>query len=196
MKLGEHMQKEEEQQYSKIQWFFMVIFIPIIFALILFGVILNFMGVNVIEHAKQVGSNVPVLSNYVKTEEQLLEEEEKANIEELTEVVTLREKEIDQLKDKIVAKEIEINSLLEEIKMLMNELEAKQEAQTAVSKEYEDIAKMYVAMSAKNAASILSELPEELAVIQLSYIKTDVRASILSKMPPEKAAQLIFLLSN
>ncbi|QOY34471.1 MotE family protein [Anaerobacillus isosaccharinicus] len=195
MKLGERM-KSEEQQYSKIQWFFMVIFIPILFAMILFAVILNFMGISVIDQAKQVASNVPILSDYVKTDEQLLEEEELANIEDLTAVVTAREREIDQLKNSIESKEIEIQSLLEEIKMLMAELEQKQEAQLSVTEDYDGIAKVYVAMSAKNAASILSEMPEEEAAIQLSFIKTDARASILAKMPPEKAAQLISLLSD
>lgn len=193
MKLGERM-KNEEQQFSKIQWFFMVIFIPIVFAMILFAVILNFMGINVIDQTKQVASNVPILSDYVKTDEQLLEEEEMANIEELTTVVNAREREIDQLKNSIESKEVEIQALLEEIKMLMAELEQKQEAQLSVTKEYDDIAKMYVAMSAKNAASILSEMPEEEAALQLSFIKTDARASILAKMSPEKAAQLIMLI--
>lgn len=186
--------KNEEQQYSKIQWFFMVIFIPIVFAMILFAVVLNFMGISVIDQAKQVASNVPILSNYVQTDEQLSEEAEMANVEELTTIANAREREIDQLKNNIESKEIEIQALLDEIKMLMAELEQKQEAQLSVTKEYDDIAKMYVAMSAKNAASILSEMPEEEAAIQLSFIKTDARASILAKMSPEKAAQLIMLI--
>lgn len=188
--------KHEEERYSKIQWFFMVILIPVVFAIILFSIILNLMGVNVLDHAKQIAANVPYLSEYVKTDELLSSDVEKIHIEELSAVAKAREMEIEQLKSNIASKETEIQSLQDEIKMLMTELEEKQGAQDIKGQEYKSIAKMYVTMSAKNAASILSELPEEEAALQLSFLKPDVSAAILAKMKPEKAAQLITLMNH
>jgi flagellar motility protein MotE (MotC chaperone) len=195
MKLGERM-KQEEQKHSAIQWFFMVILIPVLFGMILFGIILNVIGVNVVDHAKSVASNIPFLSEYVKTEEQLLKEEERADLEKLTALVSDREKDIEQLKNILTSKEQEIETLSEKIKVLVSELEELEITQSSVTKVYEDFAKMYVAMSPKNAASILSELPEEDAAMQLTYLKADERALILAKMTPEKAAKLITLIGN
>ncbi|MCT8139823.1 MotE family protein [Anaerobacillus sp. CMMVII] len=187
--------KKEEQEYSKTQWFVMVIFIPTVFALLLFGVILSVIGVNLVDHTKQIAANIPIFSEFVKTDEQILEEELQKNINDLASIVDVQEKEIDQLKQSITQKEGEIVNLLAEIKLLMKKLDEKQEAQVSIKKEYEDLAKMYLAMSANNAARILSELPVEEAATQLSFIKIDTRASILAKMSPEKAAELITLLS-
>lgn len=195
MKLGDAM-KKEEQQYSKIQWFFLVIFIPVVFAIILFSIILSLMGVNVIDQTKQVASNVPILSEYVQTEEQILEEEEKANIEELTAKLNQREIEISRLETTISRNEEEIESLLEEIGLLMLQLEELQDAQFEVFTEYEEIGKLYEAMAAQNAARIISELPDEKAAIHLSFMNTETKAAILAQLPAEKAAQLISLISN
>ncbi len=195
MKLGDGM-NNEKQQSSKFKWFFRVIFIPIVFALILFSVILSFLGVNALNQAKKVASNVPFLSEYVRMDEQHLEEGEKTNLGELTAEVEARDTEINDLENNIASKEEKIQSLLKEINTLKAQLEEKQEAQLSDTKEDEEIAKIYLSMSAKNAANILSELPEEEAVLHLSFIKANSQAPILAKMAPEKAAKLITLLRN
>ena len=187
---------KKEQQYSKIQWFFLVIFIPIVFAIILFSIILSFMGVNVIDQTKQVASNVPILSNYVKTEEQILEEEEKANIDELTAKLNQREIEIGRLETTVNSKEEKIESLLDEIDLLMSQLAELQDAQLEVFADYEEIGKLYEAMAPQNAARIISELPDDQAAVHLSFMKTDTKADILAQLPPAEAAQLISLISE
>ncbi|WP_169824146.1 MotE family protein [Anaerobacillus alkalidiazotrophicus] len=188
--------KNTEQKYSKFQWFVMVIFIPIMFAILLFSIILSFMGISVVDQAKQVASNIPVLSNYVKTEDQIIAEEEKANIDELMAIINARETELSLLEQTLSTKEEEILSLLNEIEILMGQLEEKKETQLEVKTEYIEIAKLYETMSAKNAANILTQLSGDEAAIHLSFIKIDARAAILAKMAPDKAAELISLLSD
>ncbi|OIJ17988.1 hypothetical protein BKP45_19950 [Anaerobacillus alkalidiazotrophicus] len=174
----------------------MVIFIPIMFAILLFSIILSFMGISVVDQAKQVASNIPVLSNYVKTEDQIIAEEEKANIDELMAIINARETELSLLEQTLSTKEEEILSLLNEIEILMGQLEEKKETQLEVKTEYIEIAKLYETMSAKNAANILTQLSGDEAAIHLSFIKIDARAAILAKMAPDKAAELISLLSD
>ncbi|WP_139193114.1 MotE family protein [Anaerobacillus alkalilacustris] len=188
--------KNTEQKYSKFQWFVMVIFIPIMFAILLFSIILSFMGISVVDQAKQVASNIPVLSNYVKTEEQIIADEEKGNIDELMAIINARETELALLEQKLLTKEEEVQSLLNEIEILMDQLEEKKDIHLEVKTEYTEIAKLYETMSAKNAANILTQLSDDEAAIHLSFIKIDARAAILAKMTPDKAAELISLLSN
>lgn len=188
--------KNEEQQYSKVQWFVMVIFIPVVFAIVLFSIILSMMGVNVFNEAKQVASKIPVISEYVKTEEQLLEEKEKTNLEEVVEKLNQREIEIARLEQSLTAKDDEIDALKNDIELLMKQLEEIENYHLEIEADYTEIAKLYEKMSVKNAARILSELPDEQAATHLSFIKTDVRAAILAQIPAEKAAKLITLISN
>jgi flagellar motility protein MotE (MotC chaperone) len=188
--------KAENQEYSKLQWFIMVILIPVIFAIILFSIILSFMGLSVIDEGKQLASKTPFLSKYVKTEEQLVEEVEKVNIDELTAKISTHLTEIGVLEQKLTAKDNEIQVFQDEIELLLAQLEDQEAAEVDITTEYKEIAKLYETMSAKNAASILIELPEDEAVVHLSFMKTDARAAIFAKMAPDKAAQLILQLST
>lgn len=188
--------KKTDQEYSKVQWLIMVIFIPIVFAIILFSVILSFMDVDVINEGKQLASKIPFISEYVKTDEQFLEEEDQANIEELTRKIVSHEREIGLLEQQLTSKEDEVQSLLDEIGMLMAQLEENETAELEIITEYQELAKLYEAMSATNAANILIELPGEQAAVHLSFIKLDARAAIFAKMTPSQAAQFIAMLST
>jgi flagellar motility protein MotE (MotC chaperone) len=54
----------------------------------------------------------------------------------------------------------------------------------------EQVAKTYQDMSARNAAQIVEQVSESLAVELLQKLPVDVRGSILGKMDPRKAARL------
>lgn len=60
----------------------------------------------------------------------------------------------------------------------------------------EQVAKTYQDMSARNAAQIVEQLREDLAVDLLRRLPVDVRASILGKIKPMKAARLTELMSG
>lgn len=184
---------KEEQQYGKLQWFFMIILIPTVFAMILFSVILSFMGVSVIDEAKHVASRVPVLSNYIKTDEQLEEEDRQVKIEELTDTLSQREREIELLINDLEGKETEIKALQEELENLAREIELLQASEVKAITDFEDLAKVYASMNPQSAARIIDELTIETAAIQLSFVETNARAAILATMEPERAARIIEL---
>ncbi|WNF39035.1 hypothetical protein RJD24_13425 [Bacillaceae bacterium IKA-2] len=187
--------KKAEQEYSKVQWLIMVIFIPVVFAIILFSIIFSFMEMSIINEGKQLVSKIPFFSEYVKTDEQIQEEEEKINIEELTTKIDTHKREIGILEQQLTSKEDEVQLLLKEIELLMAQLNENETAELEIMTEYQELAKIYETMSAKNAANILIELPQDEAGVHLSYIKTDARAAIFAKMTPNQAAQFISLLS-
>src|SRR5690554_4197137 len=74
------MSKEENQ--SKWQWFFMVIFIPAVFALILAVVVLYYMGIDVGERAQQAFSFLPFVESAEEDLEEVNSEEKIAQLEE------------------------------------------------------------------------------------------------------------------
>ena len=100
---------EKEKTHSKLQWFFLVICIPVIFAIILFSVILSFLGINVMDKAKEYGGSLPVVSSlFVEEMEEeevdvpLLDatiQEQQAEIERLQMIINQREEEIKSLKN-------------------------------------------------------------------------------------------------
>lgn len=185
---------EEKKEHGKIQWFFFVIFIPTVFAIILVGIVLTILGVNVIDHAKQIGSKVPYVSN-------LFVEKEEPDVKELLQTIAENNEELESLEAELEAKDKKIRSLQEELKIKKQEYEREienltlEEEQTPTEKDdLKDIAKTYESMSAKNAASILSELNTEEALLHISQISIAERAAILAKMEPEKAAEIMALL--
>ena len=60
----------------------------------------------------------------------------------------------------------------------------------------DQVAKTYQDMSARNAAQIVEQLREGLAVDLLKKLPVDARASILGKMKPQRAARLTELMSG
>ncbi|GHV44698.1 hypothetical protein FACS1894204_02250 [Synergistales bacterium] len=60
----------------------------------------------------------------------------------------------------------------------------------------ENVAKTYQDMSARNAAQIIEQLSEPLAVELMQKLPVDARGSILGKMDPRKAARLTELMAG
>lgn len=58
------------------------------------------------------------------------------------------------------------------------------------------VARTYQDMSARNAAAVVEQLRDSLAVELLMKLPTDARASILGKMKPQKAARLTDLMTR
>ncbi|OLO40896.1 hypothetical protein BTR23_05330 [Alkalihalophilus pseudofirmus] len=184
-----------EKEYSKIQWFFFVILIPTIFAIILFAVILIFLGVDLKEKAKEVGGNLPFIGEHFD-EEVEEQEHEDVNIDELYEQIAAQQAQIDQLEQQLTQKDEELLQVQQEASSLEAQVELQEESVVEVRQDLKEIAKTYEAMSTKNAANILSELPTSEALLHISQISTQPRAGILAKMEPEKAAEIMSLLAN
>lgn len=183
---------DKEKSYSKIQWFFLVIFIPIVFTAILAGVILSLLGVNVIEKAKDAVASVPFVADYVAPEE----EEEPVDVAAFEQTIAEQQAEVERLQSELTSKEEEISQLEMELVQLAESQTIERELAAREEQELEDIAKTYEAMSAKNAAAIISDLPIEEALLHISQVSIDVRADILGKMDSELAAELMSRLAN
>jgi flagellar motility protein MotE (MotC chaperone) len=189
---GEFM-SENEKGYSKIQWFFLVIFIPTIFAVILFGVILSFVGIDVIDRAKQIGATLPFVSDYLSEEEEV---DFQGEINELEATITERETAIEQLQKEIEQKTEEVQTIENERNQLEQQLAVREDMEEQTQQELDEIAKTYESMSAKNAATIIAALPEQEALLHISQLSTESKAAILEKMDGEKAAELMSQLAN
>lgn len=183
---------ETEKSYSKIQWFFLVIFIPIVFTVILFSVILSLLGFNVVEKAKEFGANVQVVADYFLEDDQV----EEVDVALLEQTILEKQAEVDRLHREIEQRDEEIARLGSEKAQLEQSQTVERELAAQAQQELDTIAKTYEAMSAKNAASIISALTDEEALLHLSQVSIDVRAAILAKMESEKAADFMSRLAN
>ena len=101
-------------------------------------------------------------------------------------------------------REIELMELSRDItrrQRRLNEQIANNDANNAPPSESEQelmnqIARTYQDMSARNAAAIVEQLRDNLAVELLMKLPNDVRASIMGKIKPTKAARLTELMSR
>ena len=88
---------------------------------------------------------------------------------------------------------------LEERELLLSSASADRSESSATEDEkrlIDQVAKTYQDMSARNAAQIVEQLRENLAVDLLRKLPVDARASILGKMKPQRAARLTELMSG
>ena len=88
---------------------------------------------------------------------------------------------------------------LDEQERLLSESSADRSGSEATEDEkrlIDQVAKTYQDMSARNAAQIVEQLREGLAVDLLKKLPVDARASILGKMKPQRAARLTELMSG
>ena len=89
--------------------------------------------------------------------------------------------------------------VLDEQARLLSESSADRSGSEATEDEkrlIDQVAKTYQDMSARNAAQIVEQLREGLAVDLLKKLPVDARASILGKMKPQRAARLTELMSG
>ena len=89
--------------------------------------------------------------------------------------------------------------VLDEQARLLSESSADRSGSEATEDEkrlIDQVAKTYQDMSARNAAQIVEQLRERLAVDLLKKLPVDARASILGKMKPQRAARLTELMSG
>jgi flagellar motility protein MotE (MotC chaperone) len=85
----------------------------------------------------------------------------------------------------------------QEAAMQRNESRQREETTSATEQKLIDqVAKTYQDMSPRNAAQIVEQVTESLAVELLQKLPVDVRGSILGKMDPKKAARLTELMAT
>lgn len=183
----------EDQEKSKFQWFFIVIFIPAVFVMILAGVLMYYMGVNVGGAVREAASALP----FINADEEILEEE--YTLEELTARLEHENEnyagELARLEMELESKEEEILRLEEEL-LLLNQEEEHGDDQEATEEDVNrqdlrDIVRTLESMTASKAADILEEMSEDEAAGYLRQMNIDNRAQILSRMDPVSGASLV-----
>jgi flagellar motility protein MotE (MotC chaperone) len=184
---------KQNEKSSRMVWFLLVVFVPFVFALTVFGIVLSFMGVNVWEEAKSTGKNIPIIKNVFteKTEvavtSNVQEKQWKSKFDE-------QEDYIKVLSADLQKKEKEVTDLKSNIALLEKQVE---DAETTVKdEENEQLKKLYEAMSAKNAAAVMTEMNNNQIMSILMLLQSETQAEILSKLDAKRAAELTVLMAN
>lgn len=193
---------QEEKSYSKWEWFFYMIIIPALFASILGGVLLSFLGVNVVGKVLGWAHTIPYIEKIVPDvpKEADPEAAKKQNVQ--NQLVTTQtdlnksKQQITQLQGESTQKDATIQTLQKQVQDLQKMMEDKKADSEQRQKQYQDLSKLYNSMSPKNAAAILENLTIQEAVTVLSTMKPEQRAVLLAKMDPKKAADISILLKD
>jgi flagellar motility protein MotE (MotC chaperone) len=191
VKTGELMKQNEKS--SKIVWFLLVIAVPAIFAVTVFGIVLSFMGVNVIEEAKNTGKKIPIVKNVLNDEapavavSQSTEKQWKAKFDEQEDYIKILSADLQK-------KEKEVSALKSDIALLEKQVE---DAETSVkADENEQLKKLYEAMSAKDAAAVMTEMNNNEVLGILTLLQAETQAAILAKLDAKRAAELTVLMAS
>ncbi|MBM7701868.1 MotE family protein [Metabacillus iocasae] len=191
--MSKETNKVEEKEYSKIQIFFLLVFIPILFTIAILFAVLTVAGVDVTTKVMEI------VKSEAFTEE--TEENQKRSVKEQQQQVQSLQSELKDKEEAIQSYEEQVammgrknDELQIEIRDLQEELDDMQEQRANKEVEMTDLISTYEEMTPKRAALIVAELDEEQAMLLLSHLKSKTRSSILEKMPPEIAAKYTNLL--
>lgn len=186
--------KEVGKRTNPVLWFLFAIVIPLIVAVTITIIVLIFVGVDVKGWIQETGSKIPIVSEFISTEEETTfkKDKEKADSkisEQQTEIESLN-KEMTDLKATIESLELDVvkaeNKLNNEINKLDNEASSQDDANNMLK----DMASSFKKMNKKQAALIFSDLDKKTAIDMLQELPNDVRGGILEAMDPKIAADL------
>lgn len=199
------MEPSSERNYSKLEWFFYIIILPVLFVAIITITLLWFLDYDVKANLLRAFNKIPGIEKLID-DEQLIEdgyrstnpskEEMQLTLEELK--VSLDEKELmlTQAEEVALNKDEEIARLNAQVEELEAKLDEKDTSDVAREDEIAELAKVYSNMNPKNAANIISNLGTEEAVLILSQMNVDSKSKILEKMDPKTAADISILLKD
>jgi flagellar motility protein MotE (MotC chaperone) len=193
---------EVEQGYSKWEWLFYIVLLPLLFTALLTGIILTFLGYNVVFTVHEAANKIPFLERIIP--DPVADQGEVPDAgngknsvsEEMTTELKKRDSEIQRLQIEMEQK----NKQLAELQSKNSELQKENEAETLTEKEHQtqlqQLSSLFGGMSPGKAAPIIENLTTEEAVLVLSQMKLDERGRVLEKMDPKKAADVSILLKD
>ncbi|TCT26770.1 flagellar motility protein MotE (MotC chaperone) [Melghiribacillus thermohalophilus] len=182
---SEQIQKHKKEG-GKLQWFFFVIVIPLLFAITLALIVLTIAGYNVFQISEHIGSKIPVVSNFVGNDEEVLQEENT----NLLATIEDQKEQIETLQLDIESKDEEIQELNEQIQQLQNQLEQNEQSQQERDELISNVTESFSQIKAEQAAQIIENLTDESALLILEKLPAEQRGAVLAAMDPEKAAEL------
>jgi len=184
---------KQNEKSSKLVWFLFVIFVPAVFALTVFGIVLSFMGVDIVDEAKNAGKKIPILKNVLSEETEIAvsgkvpEKQWNAKFEEQEDYIKILSADLQK-------KEKEVTELKSNVARLEKQVE---DAESTVKEEENDqLKKLYEAMSAKDAAAVMTEMNNNQVLGILTLLQPDTQAAILAKLDAKRAAELTVLMAN
>ncbi|WP_252313478.1 hypothetical protein [Sinobaca sp. H24] len=113
-------EKEKEKKGGMVQWFVLIVLVPVTFAIIIGVVILSMMGVPLAEMSKNAAASIPGISALVEDEP----EQEVGASPENEETIALLEEEIQAMEQELVEKDEELLSMQEEVDAAGQEADA------------------------------------------------------------------------
>lgn len=196
------MAKKRTNEDKKPNMFIRILFavvLPFIITVALTIFVLQLFGVDVLGWTEEKLAQTPIISSFVKTEDEkiLSEKLDKAN-----ETIETQKKEIEDLKAQIEQLEAEIENKETEIAKLENEKESLQNAEndaedgTAQDVDIKKLASSFKKMDKEQAAQIIANMDIQTAVLLLSNVSSDVRGAILEEMEPQQAANIMQRMMN
>ena len=185
------MAKNKEKKTNPILFFIFAVVIPLTIVIGLVLVILSFTDTSASQWMRDKGSNIPVISKLIPTEEeQDLEEqlarEERKNKKQAEEIeeLTLTVENLEQIIDQVEEEKIKLENKYE------SESNTNAEEQVEAPNPIKKMASSFRKMKSKQAAEIFQDLDEEIALQLMEELSNDVRGKILEEMDPKRAAKL------
>lgn len=184
----------KEKKMNPLFWFFFVVLVPTIAAIVIAVVIMSIAGVNVGEWVKKTGSNIPIISSFIKTEEEKSIEELE---DKLVQTIEEKDREIAELEATVEQHVDDIDKLTEEVETAEQQLlssvdteEIEREREETTQNTIKEMAASYQKMNHNQAAKIIEEMDRTLALTLLSELPNDVRGKIIEKMDAEIAVKI------
>ncbi|MFD1360340.1 MotE family protein [Lentibacillus salinarum] len=183
--------EHEKKKINPLLWFLFAIVIPAIVAITLVVIILMITGVDVVGWAKEKGNDIPVLAEVVTNDE---EKNSQRTEDKWRETIAGKDEEIASLNQEVSALESTNKQMEQEIAKLENEQDSVEEDgdndEASEQESIADIASSFSDMDNEQAAQILQNVEESLAVSILADLPSDARGDIFEAMEPDAAAGL------
>lgn len=191
-----------ERQYSKLEWLFYIILLPLLFTALLTGILLSFLGYDVISSVKNAANRIPIIEKLVPdppkpgSVEAMQPEEMKQDILKLTNQLGAKELDVKKLSLNVQDKDQMIQTLQNNIDSLKKQMEEKRASDEEHQQKLNELSQVYAKMSPSKAAPIIENLSVDEAVLVMSGMKADDRSNIFAKMDPKKAADISIQLKD
>ncbi|GED13164.1 MotE family protein [Aneurinibacillus migulanus] len=196
----------EERSYSRLEWFFYIIFIPLLFTLVLSAIIAQMFGYNVVGVLAKELNQIPVIEKLIpdaaidrppSEKEEVKTDKKDVTVADLKTQLAVKEREVNELKKKAELEEQKAKRLQQQTQIQQGDAKVSQEQMNEEKqKQIKNLAKVYTTMSAGKAAPIMEKMSPEEAGQLLLVMKPEERSAIMAKMDPKTAADLTLLLKE
>src|SRR5690625_1367886 len=192
----ENLRKTKNKK-NPLVWIIFAVILPLIITLVLLIVILSFAGVNVLDWAKEKGSQMPVVSTFIEAKE---ERDLEIELADTNEQLQIQKGEAIQLEQEIEELQSVINDLTADVNKYKTLAENNDqvahldEQDEAEIEHHKKIASSFRKMDSERAADIVQNLDNRTATSILIQLSGEVRGDILAEMDPKRAAELTTIL--